>query len=273
MSLMRMNHVQNELKKLAGVINKLIENYDLNFREYDQTYSSVESSFKDRKILAEKNKDFDLLHEIHIEENNYTATQKNLNSLAQFQNELMLVKHVALIENMIVSLFWCLTRMFQHSEYEKKYFSEGINFSDSLEAASKICEMTNRVINLKKHKFWYFHETMKSIRNVIAHGDPLFVMSYRRVNKFNEKIDLIQFNSEKNECVYTNRMHPSKIHPTFDSKSNWYCNLKNDLNGLVKLNEICLEFVEEVKASYMKYGESNGISIHNLYGCLPIHQK
>ena len=273
MSLMRMNHVQREIKKLADVIKKLVENYNVDFMGYDERFRSVESSFVDRKNAAQANKDYDLLYEINKEERKFTEPQENLKSLAQFQNELMLVKHVALIENMIVNLFWCLTKMLQHSSYEMEYFSEEMNFSDSFEAASKINELTNGAMNLKKYKFWYLYETMKTIRNVVAHGDPLFVITHRRVEKFNRKIDLIQLSSEKNECIHTKSMYPSKLHPTYDNKSKWYCCLKSDLRGLVQLNEMCLEFVEDVRSSYIRYGESNGMSTHEIYGCLPIHSQ
>lgn len=270
---MRMNHVRSEINNLAGVVKKLVENYNVDFMEYDERYRSVESSFVDRKNSAQANQDFDLLYEINKEERELTDPQKNLKSLAQFQNELMLVKHVALIESMIVNLFWCLTKMLQHSKYEMEYFSEEMNFSDSFEAASKINELTNGMMSLKKHKFWYLYETMKTIRNVVAHGDPLFVMTHRRVEKFNSKIDLIQLSSEKNECVYTKSMYPSNIHPTYDSKSKWYCCLKSDLRGLVQLNEMCLGFVEDVRSSYISYGESNDMSTHEIYGCFPIHSQ
>ncbi|WP_328189388.1 hypothetical protein [Marinobacter sp. OP 3.4] len=270
---MRMNHVRSEINNLAGVVKKLVENYDVDFMEYDERYRSVESSFVNRKNSAQANQDFDLMYGINKEEREFTDPQKNLKSLAQFQNELMLVKHVALIESMIVNLFWCLTKMLQHSKYEMEYFSEEMNFSDSFEAASKINELTNGMMRLKKYKFWYLYETMKTIRNVVAHGDPLFVMTHRRVEKFNSKIDLIQLSSEKNECVYTKSMYPSKIHPTYDSKSKWYCCLKSDLRGLVQLNEMCLEFVEDVRSSYISYGGSNDMSTHEIYGCLSIHSQ
>ncbi|UYG01202.1 hypothetical protein [Halomonas sp. GD1P12] len=273
MSLMRMNHVRSEIKKLADVIKKLIKNYDVDFMEYDESCLSVESSFVDRKNAAQANQDYDLLYEINKEEREFTDLQKNLKSLGQFQNELMLVKHVALMESMIVNLFWCLTKMLQHSNYEKEYFSEEVNFSDSFKAASKINELTKGVMNLKKYKFWCLYETLKTIRNVVAHGDPLFVITYRRVEKFNSKINLIQLSSEKNECVHTKNMCPSKLHPTYDSKSKWYCCLKSDLHGLVQLNEMCLEFVEDVRSSYISYGKSNGMSTHEIYGCLPVNSQ
>ncbi|SBT60926.1 Uncharacterised protein [Plesiomonas shigelloides] len=273
MSLMRMNYVKREITKLSGVIKKLIENYHSDYKEYDERYSSVKRSFIERKNAAQENKNFDLLYEINIEEREFTEPCQNLKSLAQFQNELMLVKHVALVENMIVNLFWCLTTMYQHSEYKTRYFSDGMNFSDSFEAASKINEMTNGKIALKKYKFWYLYETMKTIRNVIAHGDPLFVITLSRVKKFNNEIDLIQLNSEKNECVYTMDMYPSKIHPSYNSKSKWYCSLKNDLHGLIKLNEICFMFVEDVRNSYIMFGKDNGLTTHEIYGCTPIHPQ
>lgn len=83
----------------------------------------------------------------------FTDPQKNLKSLAQFLNKLMLVKHVSRIENMVVNLFWYLTKILQHSEYKKQYFSEEVNFSDSFEAASKINEMTTFASSL--HLYYY----------------------------------------------------------------------------------------------------------------------
>ncbi|MBN3196977.1 hypothetical protein WCU79_11630 [Pectobacterium versatile] len=267
MSLMRINHVRNEIRKLEAVINNLTKNYHINFKEYDSQFRDVEDFFDERVKEAQSSKNWDALYDINKEKYIYVEPLESLESLAKFQNELMLVKHVALIESMIVKIFWCLTCLLKKDEYKNKYFIEMVNFSDSFEAASKISELTCGMINLKKSKFWYLYETLKTIRNSIAHGDPLFEMSYRRAMKFNSQIDIICLSSEKNRCKYTKNMYPSVLHPTYENKSIWFCCLKSDLSSLNELNSRCLSFVEEVRSVYLKYGVHRGFSTHQIYGC------
>lgn len=168
---------------------------------------------------------------------------------------------------MIAKIFWCLTYILSHQEYKERYFSGQTNFSDGLEAASKIQELTNGEVKLKSLSFWSVFETLKPIRNAIAHGAPLFVISYRRAIKFNKQIDLIHLYSEKNDCPHTKRLYPSRIHPSCEPKSNWFCSLKSDLEGIAQLNKKCSDFVEEVRSLYLKFGELKGISKNMLYAC------
>ncbi|PMX05448.1 hypothetical protein C1X60_27715, partial [Pseudomonas sp. FW215-L1] len=160
-----------------------------------------------------------------------------------------------------------LTHLLSHQEYREKYFSDQINFSDGFEAASKIQELTNGEIKLKSLKFWDIFETLKPIRNTIAHGDPLFVMSYRRAIKFNKQIDLIHLDSEKNECIHTKGLYPIHIHPSYEPNSKWFCNLKSDLEAIDQLNKKCSDFVEEFRNLYLKFGACKGISNNMLYAC------
>jgi hypothetical protein len=110
-------------------------------------------------------------------------------------------------------------------------------------------------------------ETLKPIRNTIAHGDPLFVISYRRAIEFNKQIDLIHLSSEKNECPHTKNLHPSRFNPTHQPTSKWFCSLKSDLEGIAQLNQTCSDFVEEVRNLYLRFGELQGISVDMLYAC------
>ncbi|PNY72321.1 hypothetical protein [Pseudomonas fluorescens] len=267
MSLMRMNHVRNELKSLSDVIASLIKNHERDLTEYNTQASESESNFTERESMAHSQQDWDALREIHIEKLNNTQPLKVIESLAKLQNELILVKHVALIESMIVQTFWCLTHLLSHQEYQEEYFSEQTNFSDGFKSASKILELTNGELNLKSSKFWSIFETLKPIRNTIAHGDPLFIISYRRATKFNKQIDLIHLSSEKNECSHTKSLYPSRPHPSYEPTSKWFCSLKSDLGGIVQLNKKCIDFVEEVRSQYLKFGELRGISKDMLYAC------
>lgn len=269
MSLMRINHTSNEIRRIEVVICNLISNYDRDFKEYDSKSLDVENYFLERGEIAQKSEGWDVLYEISKEEVAYDRPLEDFRSFSQFQNELILVKHVALIENMIVSIFRCLVHLLQNVKYMKKYFVDVENFSDSFVAVNKISELTNKKIDLKKSKFWSLYETMKTIRNTIAHGDPLFVISYRRAKKFNNEIGMISMCSERNECELTKGMYPSLLHPTYKNASTWYCCLTSDLHALPKLNSRCLQFVEETKNLYLAYGKENGISKHELYGCKP----
>lgn len=114
---MRMNHVKNELKSLSDVIASLIKNHERDLTEYNTQASESESNFTGRESMAHSQQDWDTLHEIHIERLSSTQPLKTIESLAKLQNELILVKHVALIESMIVKTFWCLTHMLSHQEY------------------------------------------------------------------------------------------------------------------------------------------------------------
>lgn len=274
MSLMRINHTSNEMRKLAAVINNLKNNYNNNFKEYDLKLLEADAanSFLEREKVAQDTENWDMLYEINKEKRAYTDPLDDLKSLAQFQNELMLVKHTALIESMIINLFRCLAYLAQNNEYIKKYFVENNSFSDSFEAVNKIAELTDKEINLKKSKFWDIYVTLKTIRNAIAHGEPLFVISYRRAMKFNKIIDMISIYSENDECEYTKSMYPSLLHPTHKDKSNWFCHLTDNLNGLAELNTKCLGFVEETKEIFLSYGNKKGISEHELYGCKPYNK-
>ena len=266
---MRINHVRNEIEKLSLVIENLISNYNNNFKEYDLKCKEVKDFFIEKEDKTRDTGNSDELFDINGVRRVYPNPLNDLKSLAQFQNELMLVKHVALIESMIVNMFKCLIDLLQNHEYKKKYFIEQTNFSDSFEAANKIFELTGKKIDLKKLKFWCLYETMKTIRNTIAHGNPLFIISYRRLNKFNEEINIISVYSEKNEDVHTNQMYPSLLHPTYSNKSQWHCHLSDDISRLSLLNKKCLEFTNEARELYLSYGRENIISDHELYGCTP----
>lgn len=267
MSLMRINHVRNELKSLSTVIASLIKNHERDLTEYNTQASEREINFTERESMAHSQQDWNSLREIHLEKFDNAQPLRVIESLAKLQNELILVKHVALIESMIVQTFWCLTHLLSHQEYKKQYFLDQTNFSDGFEAASKIQELTNNHVKLKSLKFWDIFETLKTIRNTIAHGDPLFVISYRRANKFNKQIDLIHLSSEKNECPHTKSLYPSRPHPSYEPTSKWFCSLKSDLGGIAQLNKKCIDFVEEVRNQYLKFGEFRGISVHMLYAC------
>jgi len=269
MSIMRINHVRNEIKKLGVVIRNITSTHLIHLKEYDLQLQNIESLFAEREQKAHESQNWDALYEINKEKCTHTEPLESLESLAKFQNELMLVKHVALLESMIVKIFWCLTCLLKKDEYKNEYFTEVGNFSDSFLAASKINELTGGLINLKKSKFWYLYETLKPIRNTIAHGDPLFLISYRRVNKFNKEIDIINFVSEKNECEFTKGIYPGLLHSTNENSSRWFCCLSSDLDKLSVLNSRCLQFVEEVRAIFLEFGKVNGFSTHELYGCRP----
>jgi len=258
MSIIRINYVKNEIKKLKSVIENLLKNYESDFKKYDLAYERVKDTLENKKQIAETNNKMDEFSDIIEEENKYLNPIEDLKTFAQFQNELILVKHAALIENMILSLFEYLVNHLHHKDYKSEYFGED-KFSDIFVAINKIAELTNNAIEIKKLKFWYYYETMRTMRHSIAHGDPLFKISYRRLNKFNEKIDIIFPYSEINEDIHTRNMYPSLIHLTYSNTAKWYCHLSNNINSLAILNSECFNFVDEVRELLLSYGKHNNL--------------
>jgi len=253
MTVMRANHVINELKKLGPVVEKLISTYDSIFKEYD---SDELSNFETNPFTSEADECY----------NNRDVCRK----FSQFQIELMLVKHVALIENMIVEIFRHLTCcLLKNDEYQKEYFAEGAKFSDPMVAANKISVLTDKKIRIKKMDFWCLLELMRTIRHHIAHGEPSFIILREKVIKFNEQINIIQFISEINECVRSKEMYPTLLHPTNDNKSNWLCCVSENIHELTKLNLLFLKFAEDIRKSYIEYGTAAGFSQHEIYGRMP----
>lgn len=255
MSLMRINHVKNELKNLNYIINKLIENYEADFKDYV-------SEFEKKAAQDQENE-----AEIFKQKIEFGRDINNLKTFAQFQNELILVKHVALIESMIIQIFRHLVILLGLIDYQKEYFNPESKdkFSDVFVAVNKISDITEKMLNIKKMKFWYLYKIMRDIRHSIAHGEPLFIMQYRKIKDFNEKINIIHPYSEKNEDQSIIKIFPSLLHPTYSNKSKWYCHLSNKINGLPNLNKECCGFVEEINKLYLSYGESKNILEHDLF--------
>ena len=150
MTVMRVNHVINEIRKLGPVVEKLISTYDSIFKEYD---SDEISNFETDPLTSEAEEYY----------NNRDVCRK----FSQFQIELMLVKHVALIENMIVEMFRHLTcYLLNNDEYRNEYFEEGTKFSDSMVAANKISVLMDKKIRIKKNRYQR-KRNLVSIRSIL----------------------------------------------------------------------------------------------------------
>ncbi|MGA1941323.1 hypothetical protein [Arcobacter sp. YIC-310] len=262
MSLMRINYVRNEMKKLSLLIEDLIRNYDRDLKEYDSDYTQVKEELDLKLKRSEGTEEF---YDNVQEQIEYEKPINDIKTFSQFQNELILVKHVALIENMIINLFEHLVYIHKTKEYKEKYFDDKEHFTDIFIAIKKIAEITEKKVNIKKIKFWKYYETMRCIRHSIAHGDILFELSYRRLKNFNEEINLIHPYGEIEDDEFSKKFSPTKLHPTFDNKSTWYCHLVDNINSLGILNEKCLGFIEEIRESYLSYGDESQIDIHTLY--------
>ncbi|MFY9258993.1 MAG: hypothetical protein WAO71_00635 [Gallionella sp.] len=253
MSILRINHTKIEIRKFKFVIERLISTYASIFNEYDSTDNQT-------NIEDENADDADF---------SYIDHAVNLKTFAQFQIELILVKHVALVENMLIEIFRHLTCLLNHEKYQKKYFDTKANFSNTHVAVNKIAELTGNKIKIEGMKFWFFYDVMRNIRHHIAHGAPAFKMKHGDVKNFNEQFDLIFLYSEVNECPATRSFYPSLLHPTHSEKSEWFCHMSDNIKALLELNEEFYKFVEEVREMYISFGDEKEISRHALYGQIP----
>jgi predicted CopG family antitoxin len=94
---MRINHVRNELKSLSDVIASLINTHKRELADYNTQASERERNLTEREGVTHSQQEWDALHEINLEKHINTQPLKVIESLAKLQNELILVKHVALI--------------------------------------------------------------------------------------------------------------------------------------------------------------------------------
>lgn len=261
MSMNRINYTKNEVIKLQSVIKNLVANYEINFKKYDSEYKQVKDDFDKKKNEAEKN--IKLFGDIIEQEQEFIEPLQDLKTMARFQNELILVKHYALIESMIVNTFKDLAKLLKKNDLYEKYFRKKRFFSSSVISAKEIAEITDNEILIEKKEFWIFYDIMRTIRNSIAHGDPLFIICYDEVKKFNSKINIIEPYTEKNEGSLKGQ-YPSLLHPTYSNESKWYCHLSNEIKGLSTLNEQSLKFIDEIRTDYIEFGEKNNIDKFSL---------
>lgn len=268
MSTMRINYVTHCLKDLKLVIEELINNYTNSYEHYNSVYKEAEMNLIENEKNSEEIGESLHFTNTQLELYAHKKPMNTLKNLAQTQNELMLVKHAALIENMLIELFRSLTQFEGREDYFENYFSEDKKLSDSYLAANKINELTDKAINVKKLQFWYLYETIRTMRNSIAHGDPLFILRYSRIQKFNKSINMIKNEREINNGRIKH-LYPTLIHPTFASDSKWYCCLSSDLEHALELNNKCLEFVREIRELYLSYGYKNRLTDHELYAGKP----
>ncbi len=265
MSLMRINYVRNEIKKLSTVIENLIKNYDRDYKKFDSEYKSVKNVLEQKIIDVEKKSDWETHADLIEEETTYLKPIENIKNLAQFQNELILVKHVALIESMIIVLFEHLVYLNNNVPYKIKYFKNKNKFSNVNIAVKKIYEITNQYINIEIYEFWKYYLIMKKMRNCSAHGNILFEMKYSEIIEFNKFLKLIKLEVEINQDEKSNYLYHTLIHPTYEEDSKWYCSVSDNIKELKKLNEVCLDFVEIIRNKYLEYGKENNILQDNLY--------
>ena len=94
MSLMRINYVRNEIKKLSTVIENLIKNYDRDYKKFDSEYKSVKNVLEQKIIDVEKKSDWETHADLIEEETTYLKPIENIKNLAQFQNELILFSEI-----------------------------------------------------------------------------------------------------------------------------------------------------------------------------------
>ena len=78
MSLMRINYVRNEIKKLSTVIENLIKNYDRDYKKFDSEYKSVKNVLEQKIIDVEKKSDGETHANLIEEETTYLKPIENI---------------------------------------------------------------------------------------------------------------------------------------------------------------------------------------------------
>lgn len=250
MSLMRTNYTIRELKEIGKVIHLIIDANTFIFSTKKPTTSDTKA-----KSSTEINHSNPEACEI-------LDTAKNF---ARTQVELILFKHVALMETMIVEIFRHLAFNLAKSKVHQEKINRVRHFSNTDSSADYISELTDGHLNIKKMEYWGMYKTSKRIRNTIAHGAPAFTLISDEIDKLNSIARIVEKIAETNKCDLTSSDFPSLIHPTGEAGATWVCVASDNMKELVSLNSQFVEFAEQIRRDYLAFGVAKGFTNHQLY--------
>jgi hypothetical protein len=123
-----------------------------------------------------------------------------------------------------------------------------------IKAVEYIKLVTNNEIKIKDTRNWKMITLLRTLRHELAHGKRSFVLKEGVIDDINREVPLINkgmiilknFDHNQGLAQYT---YESSQQPK-DPKNEWNCSICSDINVLKKINEICIDFVNEVKSIY-----------------------
>ncbi|MFW2552680.1 hypothetical protein [Aliarcobacter butzleri] len=251
---MQFGLIGQELEYLGTTIEKLITNYQKDFQDEDDKYKQ---SIEELKQSGEYYEPLDEEHAPGVTygqmmEYNLREPFFELESFSSIIIESLIIKHVAYIEDILIKI------SFMVQKNEKQVIPPDHNitghFTDMLKAVDYIKLVTNNEIKIRDTRNWKMITLLRTLRHELAHGNRSFVLKEGVIDDINKEAPLIN----KGMIILKNFDHTQGLaqygieagQQPKDPKNEWNCSICSNINVLKKINEICIDFIDEVKSIY-----------------------
>lgn len=246
--------IGQEFEYLSTTIDILIKNYQQDFQQEDDKYKQA---IEELKQSGEYDEPLDQDHAPgvtygEIMENNLSEQFYELESFSSIIIESLIIKHLAYIEDILIKISF----MVQKKENQVIPPNHNItgSFTDMLKAVEYIKLVTNDKMKIKDTRNWKMITLLRTLRHELAHGKRNFVLKEGVIDDINREVPLIKkgmiilksFDHTQSLAQYGYEASQQPKNP----KNEWNCSICSDINVLKKINDICTEFVGEVKNIY-----------------------
>lgn len=246
--------IGQEFEYLSKTIDKLITNYKNDFQQEDDKYKQA---IEELKQSGEYDEPLDEEHAPgstygEMIEYNLSEPFYELESFSSIIIESLIIKHIAYIEDILIKISF----MVQKNEDQVVPPNHNISgpFTDMHKAVEYIKLVTDNVIKIKDTRNWKMITQLRTLRNELAHGKRSFILKEGVIDDINREVPLINkgmiilkdFDHNQGLAQYG---YEASQQPK-DPKNGWNCSICSDINVLKKINEICIDFVNEVKSIY-----------------------
>jgi hypothetical protein len=251
---MQFGLIGQEFEYLSTTIDKLITNYQKDFQNEDEKYKQ---SIEELKQSGEYNEPLDEEHAPGVTygqmmEHNLSEPFYKLESFSSIIIESLIIKHIAYIEDMLIKISF----MVQKNENQVIPPNHNISghFTDMLKAVEYIKLVTDNEIKIKNTRNWKMITLLRTLRHELAHGKRNFILKEGIIDDINREVPLIN----KGMIILKNFDHNQGLaqygykasQQPKDPKNEWNCSICSEINVLKKINEICIDFVNEVRRIY-----------------------
>ncbi len=250
----KFDFIGKEFEYLNTTIDTLVRNYQQDFQEEDDKYTQA---IKELKESGEYDEPLDEEHAPDVTygqmmEHNLSEPFFELESFSSIIIESLVIKHLAYIEEILINISFMIQKK------EKEIIPPNYNvtgaFTDMIKAVNYIKLVTNEEINIKSTGNWKVITHLRTLRHQLAHGKRTFVLKEGIIDDINRELQLIDkgtiilkdYDSSNGLAQYGYEASQQPKNP----KNEWNCSICSDITVLKKLNEICTDFIKEVKDIY-----------------------
>lgn len=223
-----------EFSYLKESIEILINNYEDNFNKHDLEFKEEIQKLKENDEYDEPI-DEEYAPSITLgmlAEYEFEQPKEKLETLSSMIIESLIIKHISYIEKILVKLSFTIQK--KEKEVVPPDYYINSHFTDMIRAVDYIKLITNNRINIKIAKKWKVITNLRQIRHKLAHGENTFVFNQGTIDDINKEINIL--------LVYDKRSEGKE-----KDKTNLKCGVVSNISILLKLNKVCIDFVDEIE--------------------------